>query len=223
MDLSSDIPNISSSYRVGFRDWLISWTLRYDPEHLYSEEPEEVPLFQGRNRAWWNVDGPTQARCLPNQKFRTQYGVFRAICDYAPQKSCSCGLYAQHLPQRINAFGVAVGAYGGANYVGQTYGAVLGWGRRFRHGEEGFRAEFMKPVAFWIAPRDTYHRPPSSQVEVIVELADRLDAKIFSRVADMAKYAFTLGETWHPLGQHAVDEYFGERRWSRGIHDDVRD
>lgn len=220
-----DFPKISTVYRVGFRDWMIASRVEYDPAEIYAREPEEVPYLMARNRSMWSLDGPTRARCLPlrSGRVRTQGGDSEAgetiVCEHAPQKSCQCGLYTQHLPQRLTAFGVGIGVAGS---IGQAYGAVLGWGRRFRHGEEGFRAEYMKPVAFWIPPHNTYHRPPSTHVELIVDIADRLDAKIFSRVAEMARYAFTLGETWHPLGQRAVDEYFGERRWSRGIRDDVR-
>lgn len=212
-----DVPKISSECRTGFRDWIADWQVVYDPSEMYAVEAEETPLFRARNRSVWSLEGPTRAVCLPQHATTTQAGIWEPDpCEHAPSRTCSCGLYANHLPQRPSAFGVATGM------TGQVYGAVLGWGRRFRHGEEGFRAEWMLPVAFWIAPPKTAHRPSNSHAELIVAIADRLDAKIFRRVEDMARYAFTLGSTWHPLGQQAVDEYFAKRRWSRGMHDDIK-
>lgn len=212
-------PKISSDYRVGFRHW---WIDRYVDEDLanpFHVEPEEKPTLKGNNRAQWTLAEPghTTAECLPNRALRTVAGSWGPqSCDYPPQRSCSCGLYASHLPQRENSFGAATGM------TGQAYGAVVGWGRRFRHGEEGFRAEYMKPVAFWIPPLKTYQRPAPSHVELIVEIADMLGARIFRRMDEVARYAFSIGSTWHPLGQQAVDEYFGKRRWSRGVHDALR-
>jgi hypothetical protein len=212
-----DVPKLSSEYRVGFRDFIASWQVVYDPEEKYAVEAEETPLLRARNRAVWSLTGPTRAVCFPHAT-QTVAGTWEPDpCEHAPTKNCSCGLYANHLPSRPSAFGIATGS------ANQVYGAVLGWGKRFRHGEEGFRAEYMLPVAFWIAPKWTAHRPVSSHVECIVAIADALDAKIFSRVEDMARYAFTLGSTWHPFGQSAVDEYYAKRRWSRGVHDDVRE
>lgn len=70
----------------------------------------------------------------------------RGLGHAAPAADCTCGLYAVHRAdpswrQTVTSGGIA-------------YGAVLAFGRIFRHGARGFRAQRARVLALAV-PRDT--------------------------------------------------------------------
>jgi hypothetical protein len=67
----------------------------------------------------------------------------------APQRTCSCGLYALHEPWDFAGY-LPSSRFGVADESNVVIGVVAGWGRAFR-GERGWRAQFARPVALYRA------------------------------------------------------------------------
>lgn len=62
----------------------------------------------------------------------------------------------------------------------------------YRHGSEGWRAEYAKPVAF-VRPRVEQGLLGTSAIEGVERIAAELGARIFEGVAEMDHWARTCG------------------------------
>jgi len=86
-------------------------------------------------RAWVAAGEPTVAKCGERRgRARRRHR--------APAPDCGCGLYAVH----PHAAGTALAYMSGGSDLGTVAGIVEAWGRVEVH-EDGFRAEYARPVA----------------------------------------------------------------------------
>jgi hypothetical protein len=68
----------------------------------------------------------------------------------APQRDCTCGLYALAEPWDFAGY-LPSKCFGYSDQSNVVIGVVAGWGRAFR-GEHGWRVQFARPVALYRAP-----------------------------------------------------------------------
>ncbi len=123
---------------IGYRGWRVR------------EAPSAARSIGPRVAAHQVAGKPTVELVSVNQHFGPwdRNGVTRAVCHAspghkAPSFNCECGLYV------LSSLATAPKWYG-ENGVPQdvVIGAVVGWGEVIQHGDEGWRAEFARPVAF---------------------------------------------------------------------------
>lgn len=100
-------------------------------------------------------------------------GATRATCRIAdhnaPSFSCECGLYV------LNSLADAPNWYGGRGLPADVViGAVVGWGEVIQHGDEGWRAEYARPVAF--LKTDLFQEQP-----LLHRIAEQYGAPILDR------------------------------------------
>lgn len=187
---------------IGIRNWF----------HEYKSSPETA-LRPLNNRAFWSIEGPTEARCIPLYIDR-QRGI-TGCKGPSPNDFCgngrgTCGLYVWHEPPRHwrghpERLPVPHNPY----YI---VGAVLGWGNCVRHQGEGFRCQFAKPIAFLRLKRDflrshlpanlpRYHELAARHERNVEAVAKSLGAAIVESVEELTEFAYS-----HPKGVRWWDE-----------------
>lgn len=184
------IPDGITPY-VGFRLWY--W--------------KDGRLKSQTNRGDWSTTGATEAGCHP-------FGHARPPCDQiSPNDDCKygCGLYAYHDASAIPQAKMESAVKCSVTAVGLTItGAVVGWGRIYRHEDQGWRAQYAKPVAFLLpspaelerligstAPRVDNKTAPKLVGEVR-RAAETLGARTFRSLGEMEDFAPTMGARWWP-------------------------
>ena len=111
-------------------------------------------IADDRLTGWWYTGyvwapGVSEASCAARRwtlRGRRAWHPGRA----APQRDCGCGLYALHQPWDF-AGPLPSRHFGYYDQADTVIGVVAGWGRAFR-GEQGWRAQFARPVALYRAP-----------------------------------------------------------------------
>ncbi len=85
-----DFPDGTLGY-VGFRNWL----------NEYGAGPGKSLRAHTLKGVYWNVHGPTPARCSPQPWRRQKYLHFQPCQGASPTEQCifNCGLYAKHKPE----------------------------------------------------------------------------------------------------------------------------
>ncbi len=112
----------------------------------------------------WSVDGtPTKASCGNGTSSHE-----------APDADCECGLYAYHPWSGMGQHLVEDSGH----RDGAVVGLVEAWGRVEVH-SEGFRAEYAKPVAFFLATSDSWDDHfTQGYIRVLRKLASGCGAEI---------------------------------------------
>lgn len=139
------------------------------PSPLQSRSaPDRPPADPGRHRSalavgWrsWRVravDGGAALEGL-HAGGRWEAGATHAACRRCPPwmvnlhpvpvPSCECGLYAfSTLDEALHQFLHYGCLLHGCGQSAPVTGAVIGWGRVVQHGNQGWRAEHARPLAF---------------------------------------------------------------------------
>lgn len=135
---------------VGFRRWIPASTgaLLSTTEALSGGDP--AVLAPQARHAWARAGSQAQAWCSARER--------AGLCDAAAV--CSCGLHAYTAPRHWE-------------HDGFVHGVIVAWGRIVVH-QQGFRAQYARPVAFlespadWLAPiADRYGVPVLSGSELV--------------------------------------------------------
>jgi len=156
---------------IGFRVWRIDEMLtglRLASPHRYVAWRPGLPL-----KAECQDESVAPALAHPHRK---QPGVT------PPIEGCTCGIYAYHEPgQMVEAITTRL--------VG---GAVVAWGRLTIH-EEGFRAEFARPLALCYPPRFL----AASTASALARLAHVYSLPVLD-ASHIALFAAEFGESYRP-------------------------
>ncbi len=141
---------------VGFRRWIPtgSGALLSTTEALSGGD--RAVLAPQARRAWARAAAAAQAWCSARGR--------AGLCDQPA--ACACGLHAYSAPRHWHEHGF-------------VHGAVVAWGRIVVH-EDGFRAQYARPVAFLESPAE-WLRP----------IADRYGVPVLGE-AELVRYA-----AWH--------------------------
>lgn len=156
---------------LGYRSYLFRSTL-VEGEAFYG-------IRALARNAFWETDGPTRAECRHPDK-----GIHKgseSCPDSSPAPNCSCGLHAYHRVNHLRAF-----------QRDRILACVVGWGQMYRHGSEGWRAEYAKPVAF-VKPRVKDGMLGTNSIEAVEMIAASLGARVFEDMASMDHWARTCG------------------------------
>lgn len=129
---------------IGFRSWTVTTRKKFWGGHGYALKSLAYP-------GEWKP-GITKAKCP-------------TVSHEAPNEFCSCGLYVLARLKEVTRWG--------ANQTTVT-GAVMGWGRVIQHDDEGWRAEFARPIAF--LDTNTYGDQPDLQ-----DIADQYGVPLLDR------------------------------------------
>ena len=115
---------------------LRTWSLSLDRESR--------PGLIGYGHTRWEPGGrPTRAECLPGDGTPAAHPEGSPV----PAEGCACGLYANHTWARDpNSDFLRVDGMG--LEPDDVFGVVEAWGRMEVH-EDGFRAEFARPIALF--------------------------------------------------------------------------
>lgn len=112
---------------IGYRGWRVIRASKRGSDGRY-REGNEIAL-QSLNGGEWARTEVTHAKCI-------------SYSHGAPNYHCECGLYV------LSSLADAPKWYGGTWPDGVLVGAVIGWGNVIQHGDEGWRAEHARPIAF---------------------------------------------------------------------------
>lgn len=129
--------------------------------------------------AFWKTDGPTRAEC--HRPDKGPWKNLKSCPGPHPNIECTCGIHAWHQSKYLNGF-----------HGERILACVVGWGQMYRHGSEGWRSEFAKPVAL-VRPRVEEGLLGTSAIEGIEIIANSLGARIFEQVGEMDHWARTCG------------------------------
>ncbi len=94
------------------------------------------------NTSHWNLDRKTIAKCVPKRHEAWRGCARTALGRVPPARGCQCGLYAYHTPEPLRGWTKTTGP------SGWVVGAVLAWGRMYRHKQQGFRSQYAIPIGF---------------------------------------------------------------------------
>lgn len=113
---------------IGYRGWRATKQLGRGINGRYMKGDSQVAL-NSLNGGEWDRRQVTRAKC-------------RSYNHAAPNYHCECGLYV------LTDLSAAPKWYGGQWPEGVIVGAVIGWGKVIQHGNEGWRAEYARPIGF---------------------------------------------------------------------------
>lgn len=190
------IPDGITPY-VGFRVWAYSWGYVYEDDVPTKHHNQRGILRAITTASKWSTSGVTEAVCNPAVFMQRQKQV--GACEGpAPNPDCvhGCGLHAFHTVAELRK-----------NYKQSAHfhtplrvmGAVLGWGEMIRHKDQGWRAQYAKPIALMVPERR--HGANAAPMlkrfyREIDEVMEELGAVRCHDYRDLELFGFENGARW---------------------------